>query len=81
MTHEQEAKRLIDKYLEVIKQRTDVFNAYSDLSFAKECALICAERCEELAYTIQVTDATLSFRQRTIEYWQNVKNAIQSKSK
>lgn len=62
MKPEAEVKRLIDMFLKVIKDRTDVFNAYTDLSFAKECALICAERSEELVYTM--------------DYWQQVKKII-----
>jgi hypothetical protein len=77
MTAESEAKRLIESFLKVITERTDVFNAYSDLSFAKECAQICAERNEELAYTIPVSDTTFQYRKEQLEYWQQVKTEIE----
>lgn len=78
MTPEAEAKRLIDKYLKILQERTDVFNAYSDISFAKECADICAERCEELAYTTPVTDVTFSYRKEQLERWKLVRESIKN---
>lgn len=78
MTPEAEAKRLIDKYLKVIRERTDVFNAYSDLSFAKECADICAERCEELIYAIPISDATFLYRKEQLVYWKQVRESIKN---
>jgi hypothetical protein len=80
MTPEAEVKRLLDKYLKVLKDRTDVFNAYSDLSFAKECALICAERNEELAYTIPISDATFSYRKEQLKYWEEVKSILSTQT-
>lgn len=78
MTPKAEAKQLIDKYLKVIQERTDVFNAYSDLSFAKECADICAERCEELIYTIPISDATFLYRKEQLSYWKQVRESIKN---
>lgn len=71
-----EAKRLIDKYLKVIRDRTDVFNAYTDLSFAKECAEICAERCEEPVYVIPINETTFLYRNEKLAFWQKVKIII-----
>lgn len=76
MNPEIEAKNLIDKYLKVIKERTDVFNAYSDLSFAKACADICAERSEELVYATPINDVTFVYRKSQLEYWNKVRMAI-----
>lgn len=77
MTPKEEAKRLIDMYMKVVQETMDIFNAYTDFSFAKECATLCAERCEELAYTIPVNDA-FSFRNEQVERWQQVKREIKS---
>lgn len=76
MNPEVEAKRLIDKYLKILKERTDVFNAYSDISFAKECALICAEQCEEQVYVMPIHDNTFSYRKEKLEYWKKVRKQI-----
>lgn len=76
MNAETEANRLIEKYLKVIKERVDVFNAYSDLSFAKECASICAERNEELIYATPISDATFTYRKEQLQYWKQVKDII-----
>lgn len=76
MTPQEEAKRLIDKYMKVIKERTDVWIAYSYLSFAKDCADMCAERCEELAYAIPISDATFSHRKEQLEFWKQVRKSI-----
>lgn len=78
MTPKDEAKRLINLYLKVIKERTDVFNATSDLSFAKELATICAERCGELIYTVPVTDKTFDYREEGLNYWKQVVELIKN---
>lgn len=76
MNAETEAKRLIDKYLKVIKERVDVFNAYSDILFAKECASICAERNEEMIYATPINDATFTYRKEQLQYWKRVRDII-----
>ena len=76
MKAEIEAKRVIDIYLKVIKERTDVFNAYSDLSFAKECANSCVERIQELVYTMPIIEATFTYRKESLEYWNQVRLII-----
>lgn len=76
MNPEVEARRLIDKYLKVIKERTDVFNAYSDLSFAKECASVCAERNEELIYAMPINNMTFYYRKEKLQYWKEVVEVI-----
>lgn len=72
MTPEQEAKNLIDKYLKIIKESMDVFNAYADLTLAKTCALVVAKRCEEFVYSIPISEETFSYRKQHLEHWKQV---------
>lgn len=72
MTPEQEAQRLIDLHKKVIKNRTDVFVAYSYISFAKECAAITVKRIQEFVYAIPINDETFLYREEQLERWQEV---------
>lgn len=78
MTTEQESERLIAMYKKVITDRTDVFNAYSDISFAKECAALCAERISEFIYAIPINDKTFSYRKEQLERWKQILSHIKT---
>lgn len=78
MTEEAEAKRLYDKYLKVIKKRTDVWIAGSYISFARECATICAERMEEFIRGTPMSEVKSLSRKGQLEHWQAVKKHIET---
>ena len=76
MTQEQEAQRLIEDHKKVIINRTDCFNAYSDISFAKESAAITAKRVVEFIYAMPIINETFSYRKEQLERWEKILNYI-----